>query len=144
MNGGNPVPINGTSNLIHNGRPKGSYGKCRKVLKQALILAAEKSKHSQFNNLEDYCLFLADEKPELFVSLLVRMMPRTTKIHEDDPGYHDLNIIDSNMPISEMMSVFERRIKSAYMPVRKNAPRDPDEFIEHRDPEDDCGQPFNR
>src|SRR3954463_8722595 len=47
------------------GRPKGAPNKTTRALKEAIILAAEKSKHSKAHDLEGNLLYLADEKPEL-------------------------------------------------------------------------------
>src|SRR5213596_1760160 len=44
------------------GRPKGTPNKTTRALKEAIILAAEKSKHSKAHDLEGYLLYLADEK----------------------------------------------------------------------------------
>jgi len=44
------------------GRPKGAPNKTTRALKEAIILAAEKSKHSKAHDLEGYLLYLADEK----------------------------------------------------------------------------------
>ena len=57
------------------GRPKGAPNKTTRALKEAIILAAEKSKHSKAHDLEGYLLYLADEKPELFVPMLGKLLP---------------------------------------------------------------------
>jgi hypothetical protein len=130
------VPVNGSCNLRKNGRPKGAKGKYTRVLRQAIVLAAEKSKNSKSSNLEGYCLFLADDRPELFVSLLARLLPIQARIETENHGVGDVtNIINFNMPLSEMVNVFESRIKSAYMPTASlSGPDDDDEnYIEHSD-----------
>ncbi len=90
------------------GRPKGAPNKTTRALKEAIILAAEKSKHSKAHDLEGYLLYLADEKPELFVPLL---------------GKLSVNLkLNPNMSLSEMIDNFERRIKSIHIPVNELAP----------------------
>jgi hypothetical protein len=56
------------------GRPKGSKNQMTVVLKEAILLAAEQSKHSKDGSLAGYLTHLADNKPELFVPLLARVM----------------------------------------------------------------------
>jgi hypothetical protein len=113
MCGGNPNPVNGTKNLIHRGRFKGAQGKYTRVLRQAIVYATERSKNSKSKDLDGYCLFLADEKPELFVVLLARLFTMQAKRDEDEFHYSDINPkdINPNMPVSEMISVFAARIR---------------------------------
>jgi hypothetical protein len=44
-------------------------------MKEAIILAAEQSKHSKTGDLVGYLLFLADDHPELFAPFLGRLLP---------------------------------------------------------------------
>jgi len=134
------VAVNGSAQYLQRaGRKPGSGGKATRVLKQALIYAAEKSKHSKSSNLEGYCIWLADDRPELFVSLLGRLLPIQARVEmQNSGGSTNINMININMPLSEMVSTFEQRIMSAYTPAALAAPDDPDAFIEHMDPEDDA------
>jgi len=132
------VSVNGSSNLKFNGRKQGATGKHTRVLKQALIYAAEKSKHSKSSNLESYCIWLADDRPELFVSLLGRLLPIQARIETHNQGNVNIQQLNINMPLSEMVSTFEQRIMSAYTPAALAAPTDMEPYIEHEDTEDDA------
>ena len=101
------------------GRPKGAPNKTTRVLKEAIILAAEKSKHSKAHDLEGYLLYLADEKPELFVPLLGKLLPLQVRAKNEGGG--PINLINPNMSVSEMIDNFERRIKSCN-PLKELAP----------------------
>ena len=61
------------------GRPKGAKNVMTRVLKDAILLAAEESKHSNGGGLAGYLTYLADNKPELFVPLLARLLPLQEK-----------------------------------------------------------------
>ena len=58
------------------GWPKGSKNVMTRVLKDAILLAAAESQHSKANGggLVGYFTYIADNKPELFVRLLIRVM----------------------------------------------------------------------
>lgn len=101
------------------GRPKGAPNKTTRALKEAIILAAEKSKHSKAHDLEGYLVYLADEKPELFVPLLGKLLPLQVRAKSEAGGPVNLN---PNMPLSEMVLNFERRIKSIHNPLKELAP----------------------
>ena len=101
------------------GRPKGAQNKTTRVLKEAIILAAEQSKHSKAGDLEGYLRYLADEKPELFVPLLAKLLPLQVKAkNEPDKPVR----LDPGMSLPEMIDNFERRIKSAQIPIIEMAP----------------------
>jgi hypothetical protein len=102
------------------GRPRGAPNKTTRALKEAIILAAEKSKHSKAHDLEGYLLYLADEKPELFVPLLGRLLPLQVRAKNEDVG--PVNLINPNMSLSEMVNNFERRIKSIVFQPGQLAP----------------------
>ncbi|SRR5258706_15202720 len=104
------------------GRPKGARNKTTRALKEAIILAAEKSKHSKAHDLEGYLLYLADEKPELFVPLLGKLLPLQVKAKNEDGGQVNLKL-NPNMSLSEMIDNFERRIKSIHNPLKELAPQ---------------------
>jgi hypothetical protein len=57
------------------GRAPGTPNKISRAFKDALIYAAELSRHSEDNTLEGYLLYLANDKQELFVPLLGRLLP---------------------------------------------------------------------
>ena len=61
------------------GRPKGSKNVMTRLLKDAILLAAEQSKHSKDGSLAGYLTYLADNKPELFVRLLAKLLPLQEK-----------------------------------------------------------------
>ena len=94
-------------------RRKGSPSKATRVLKKAFILAAEQSKHSKSKDLAGYCLYLADEKPELFVMLLARLMPLPAKIKTNAEAADGAgNASNNNMNMPELMNELKQRIKS--------------------------------
>ena len=57
------------------GRPKGSVNKTTSLLKEAIILAAEKTGDAGVGGLTGYCQFLAREEPKAFAALLGRVLP---------------------------------------------------------------------
>ena len=57
------------------GRPKGAKNVMTRVLKDAILLAAEESKHSNGGGLGGYLTYIADERPDLFVKLLAKLLP---------------------------------------------------------------------
>jgi hypothetical protein len=63
------------------GRPKGAKNVMTTVLKDAIILAAAESQHAKDNGggLVGYLVFLATERPDLFVRLLVKLLPLQEK-----------------------------------------------------------------
>src|SRR5258706_4722677 len=103
------------------GRPKGAPNKTTRALKEAIILAAEKSKHSKAHDLEGYLLYLADEKPELFVPLLGKLLPLQVRAKNEGDGPVNLKL-NPNMSLSEMIDNFERRIKSIVFQPGQLAP----------------------
>jgi hypothetical protein len=61
------------------GRPKGAKNVMTRMLKDAIVLAAAESKHSKGGGLAGYLTYIADNKPELFVRLLMRLLPLQEK-----------------------------------------------------------------
>jgi hypothetical protein len=57
------------------GRRPGLPNSTTRTMKEAIILAAEQSKHSKTGDLVGYLLFLADDHPELFAPFLGRLLP---------------------------------------------------------------------
>lgn len=78
-----------TKNLIRNrkgeripgsGRAKGQPNKTTRDLREAILHAAELSKHSKTKDLTGYLVFLANERPETYTTLLGRMVPLQAKV----------------------------------------------------------------
>ena len=63
------------------GRPKGAKNVMTRVLKDAILLAAAESKHAKANGggLVGYCIYLANDRPDLFVRLLAKLLPLQEK-----------------------------------------------------------------
>jgi hypothetical protein len=61
--------------------PKGAKNVMRRVLKHAILRAAAKSRHAKDNGggLEGYLVHIADERPDLFVRLLAKLVPMQEK-----------------------------------------------------------------
>jgi hypothetical protein len=99
------------------GRQPGVQNLTTRVLKHALLLAAEESKHSD-GSLKGYCLHLANERPELFVSMLARLIPVQAKIDSDVRiDFDKIRRLTAEMPLDEMVRTFEEKIKSPdYVP----------------------------
>jgi len=66
--------------------PRAHRTRPTRALKDAIILAAEKSKHSKAHDLEGYLLYLADEKPELFVPPLGKLLPLQVRAKNEGGG----------------------------------------------------------
>jgi hypothetical protein len=58
------------------GRPKGSKNVMTRALKDAILHAAAESKHAKANGggLEGYLIHVANERPDLFVRLLAKLL----------------------------------------------------------------------
>jgi hypothetical protein len=97
------------------GRPKGAQNKTTRALKEAIILAAENSKHSKTGDLEGYLRHLADDEPELFVPLLAKLLPLQLNAKNEPAEPVRLN---PSMSLPEMIENFERRIKSIHNPLK--------------------------
>jgi hypothetical protein len=69
---GNPAFVKGAHPT---GRSAGTPNKVSRAFKDALIYAAEHSKHSKDHTLEGYLLDIANNNKELFVPLLGRLLP---------------------------------------------------------------------
>ena len=69
---GNPAFVKGAHPT---GRSAGTPNKLSRAFKDALIFAAEHSKHSKDGTLEGYLLNIADNDKGLFVPLLGRLLP---------------------------------------------------------------------
>jgi hypothetical protein len=58
------------------GRPKGAKNVMTRALKDAIVLAAAESQHAKDNGggLVGYCVYLANDRPDLFVRLLAKLL----------------------------------------------------------------------
>lgn len=99
----------------YGGRQKGTQNLTTRCLKHALLLAAEESDHCPEGkqSLAGYCLWLANEKPELYVSMLARLIPQQLKAEINNAPPQRL---DPSMPLDALISAFEMKIKSDYRP----------------------------
>src|ERR1035437_532454 len=61
------------------GRPKGAKNVMTRVLKDAILRAAAESKHSKGGGLAGYLTYIEDNNKELFVPLLMRLLPLQEK-----------------------------------------------------------------
>ena len=63
------------------GRPKGVKNVMTRVLKDAIVLAAEESQHAKDNGggLVGYLIYIADTRPDIFVRLLAKLLPLQEK-----------------------------------------------------------------
>ena len=100
------------------GRPKGSSSKYSALMKKAMVLAAGRSKHSAKTgkDLEAYLLFLANDYPPVFALMLTRLITEPAKQRPDDEQRFGDTVINLNMPVSNMVNVFEERVRGTYMP----------------------------
>ena len=97
------------------GRAKGTPNKMGRDVKEALLKAAELSVHSKTHDLVGYAKFLADKKPEVFASLLGRLIPVQANVkHTGGVGATHVTV---NMPLGEMINNFERMIRSPPLQV---------------------------
>jgi hypothetical protein len=67
-----------------------------------------------------FTVVFADNKPEVFASLLGRLIPVQANVkHVGSVGATNITI---NMPLGEMINNFERRIKAAYETIDVASP----------------------
>jgi hypothetical protein len=97
------------------GRPKGSKNVMTRVLKDAILRAAAKSRHAKDNGggVEGYLIHIANERPDLFVRLLAKVLLLQEKergqtanqfraapiaqgipVHQADEGTQSSNVIN--------------------------------------------------
>lgn len=72
------------------GRQKGTPNKVTRELKEAIILAAENSVHSKSKDLVGYVTYLADKRPDVFASLLARLLPLQGKVQFEGTVAHTI------------------------------------------------------
>ncbi len=61
------------------GRKKGSENVMTRVVKEAIVLAMEQSKHAKGKGLVGYFQHIADQRPDLMVTLAGRLIPLQIK-----------------------------------------------------------------
>ena len=71
-NNGSLTPRKGAYNCDH---ASGASEKTTRMINEAIVLAAEGSKHSQGLGLVGYLTFLADRHPQTFAGLLYKLLP---------------------------------------------------------------------
>ena len=88
------------------------------MIKKALVMAAGRSKHSKKagKDLEAYLLYLADDYPPVFAMMLCKLIAEPAKRYDDDQPRIGDTVINLNMPVSNMVNVFEERVRGTYMP----------------------------
>ena len=80
------MPRGNVANLQRRvGRVAGVPNKSTRALKEAIVLAAEQSVHSETKDLVGYVKYLADKKPEIFASLLGRLLVFRGKYLRGEP-----------------------------------------------------------
>ena len=125
MPSGNPAIVPFTKDGRHIGRAKGTPNLATKVLKHAILLAGEQSRHSKDGSLLSYLIHVADEYPALYIGLLGRLVPVEAKLKTDNAVPQRLT---SDMPIETMVREFEARIKNPdYQPSTRTIEHDDDE-----------------
>ena len=90
------------------GRKVGQTNITTRLLKRALLMAAELSEHSDNQGLVGYCTWLSNTRPELYVAMLSRLIPIQAKLKTDFVRPQELT---SDMPLDQMMIEFERKIR---------------------------------
>ena len=91
------------------GRQKGTPNQTTRELKEALFLAAEKSKHSKGEGLVGYLTYLANERQETYAKLLGRMIPLQAKIDGDANVNHIIKAKpESMMTPQELMEYYQK------------------------------------
>ena len=118
------VPI--TRGDPRGGRKPGQTNLVTRALKHALILAAELSDHSKDKSLVSYCVWLANERPDLYVSMLGRLVPVQAKVKHEGGHPSDLRLT-TDMPLETLISNFEAKLKSDYQPMLRAFEHDSDD-----------------
>lgn len=118
------VPI--TRGDPRGGRKPGQTNLVTRALKHALILAAELSDHSKDKSLVSYCVWLANERPDLYVSMLGRLVPVQAKVKHEGVHPSDLRLT-TDMPLETLISNFEAKLKSDYQPMLRAFEHDSDD-----------------
>lgn len=91
------------------GRQKGTQNKVTRQLKEAIILAAENSVHSKTHDLVGYVKYLADNRPELFASLLGRLLPLQGKVQFEGTVEHTIKAkAETNMSPQELADYYNK------------------------------------
>ncbi len=99
------------------GRAKGTPNKIDHDVKTAILRAAALSEHSTTKDLTGYLVHLANKKQDTFAGLLGRLIPVQAKVQHSGIPKVDLNLT-IDMPLTEMISNFEQRIKASIQPLQ--------------------------
>ena len=78
---------------------------------------------------------LADDKEELFVSLLGKLIPLQARVSHSVTQTNNVNL-NLNMPLAEMISNLEQKIKAAVDPRMIEHEESPSLMIEHNENND--------
>jgi hypothetical protein len=123
------------------GRPPGVPNKLTSVLRQAIVLAAQTSKHAD-GSLESYCRFLANEHPVAFARhLLSRLLPHrfnidvAADVRLETPAEIREQLAAKGIPIDRLATLFE--MPKVPKPRPLEPPAEPDEDRLRREPEPD-------
>jgi hypothetical protein len=91
------------------GRQKGTQNRVTRELKEAIILAAENSVHSKTKDFVGYLKFLADKRPEVFASLLGRLLPLQGKVQFESSVEHTIKAkAEHNMSPQELVDYYNK------------------------------------
>jgi hypothetical protein len=89
------------------GRKVGQTNLLTRVMKRALVLAAENSEHSD-GSLVGYVTWIANVHPQLFCNMLGRLVPLEARVQTNGPP---LQRLTPDMDLPTMISEFERKIQ---------------------------------
>jgi hypothetical protein len=106
------------------GRQKGTPNQTTRELKEALFLAAEKSKHSRGEGLVGYLTAVANTRMDLYCAMLGRMIPLQAKVEAESAVHH----IVQGKPL-EMMTPQE--LNEFYQKLKQVPAGSPTRVIEH-------------
>lgn len=110
------------------GRPKGRENETTRMVKDAIVLAAEHSKLSKGTGLVGYITWLADNRPELYAGLIGRLIPLQVKGKFEAQVEHTIKAKpESQMSVSE--------VAEYYAKLRQLPPSSAPLVIEHDDGE---------
>lgn len=94
------------------GRQKGTENKMTREIKEAIILAAEKSKQSKGKGLVGYLTFLADKRPETFTTLLGRLIPLQAKVTATSTIEHTIKAKPETKMTQEELADYYNKLRA--------------------------------
>ncbi|MEY9136141.1 hypothetical protein ACVIWV_007287 [Bradyrhizobium diazoefficiens] len=94
------------------GRQKGTVNKVTREIKEAIVLAAEKSKRSKGKGLVGYLTFLADNRPETFTALLGRLIPLQAKVTGDFNIDHTIKAKPETQMTPQELADYYRKLRA--------------------------------